>query len=315
MLQRRISPAKRYLRRTLQVVALIGTIVVGIIALALIASQTAWFRDWLRRFVVREAGNYVNGTVSIGSLGGNLFYGVQLGDIAIDVNGEHVVTLKQVEIKYSLAELVSKGMTVRQIVLHQPYVLLRHDRNGWNVANLVKRQQQEADRQGPGRPLSMPDIEIDDGRLAIDDRAPSPSYTLPSRIDGVNVKAGFAYAPVHYSQTLDRVALNGHAPDLAVQALTGRVGTRDDDLNVEKLFLQTPQSSLTIDGVVRHYLSNPSLQVTVSAPKLSLPEFAAVLPSIKGYDLHPTFDVKASGEQNDLRLAPSALLPTDSRAP
>ena len=33
MLQRRVSPAKKYLRRTLQVVALVGTIVVGIIAL------------------------------------------------------------------------------------------------------------------------------------------------------------------------------------------------------------------------------------------------------------------------------------------
>jgi len=104
MLQRRISPAKKYMRRTLQIIALIGTIVVGIVALALIASQTSWFRDWLRRFAVREAGNYVNGTVSIGSLGGNLFYGVQLGDVAIDVNGEHVITLKQVEIKYSLSE-------------------------------------------------------------------------------------------------------------------------------------------------------------------------------------------------------------------
>ena len=324
MLQRRISPAKKYLRRTLQVVALIGTIVVGIIALALIASQTAWFRDWLRRFVVREASSYVNGTVSIGSLGGNLFYGVQLGDIAIDVNGEHVVTLKQVEIKYSLAELVSKGMTVRQIVLHQPYVLLRHTPTGWNVASLIKRQQQEADRQGPGKPLSLPDIEIDDGRVAIDDRAPSPSYTLPSRIDGLNARAGFAYAPVHYSLTLDRFAFNGHAPDLAVQTLTGRVGTRDDNLNIEKLFLRTAQSSVTIDGVVRKYLSNPSLQVTVSAPKLSLPEFAGVLPSIKGYDLHPTFDVKASGEQNDLQLAFNVTseagavhgaLTTDAKAP
>src|SRR5690242_21907546 len=89
MLQRRISPAKKYMRRTLQIIAFIGTLVIGIVALALIASQTPWFRDWLRRFVVREAANYVNGTVSIGSLGGNLFYGIQLGDLAIDVNGEH----------------------------------------------------------------------------------------------------------------------------------------------------------------------------------------------------------------------------------
>ena len=76
MLQRRVSPAKKYVRRTLQIVALVGTLLVGIIALALIASQTPWFRDWLRGYVVRQAGQYVNGTVSIGSLGGNLFYGI-----------------------------------------------------------------------------------------------------------------------------------------------------------------------------------------------------------------------------------------------
>ena len=180
MLQRRTSPARKYVRRTLQIVAFIGTLLVGIVALALIASQTPWFRDWLRRFVLREAANYVNGTVQIGSLGGDLFYGVELGDLTIDVNGEHVMTLKQVEIKYSIAELMSKGMTVRQIVLRQPYVLLRHDTTGWNVASLIKRQRQEADRQGPGKPLSLPDIEIVDGRLAIDDRRRPTGSRRPS---------------------------------------------------------------------------------------------------------------------------------------
>ncbi|HEY2431973.1 MAG TPA: translocation/assembly module TamB domain-containing protein [Vicinamibacterales bacterium] len=301
--QRPASRSRAYLRRTLQIAAFVGTLVVGVIALALIASQTPWFRDWLRRFVVREAGSYVNGTVSIGSLGGNVFYGIELGDVAIDVNGEHVVTLEHVEIKYSLAELVSTGMTVRRIVVQRPYALLRHDAAGWNVASLVKRQQQEADRQGPGRPLSLPDIEIVDGRLAIDDRAPSPLYRLPSRIDGLNAKGGFAYEPVHYSVTLDRVGFNGHAPDLTVTALSGRVGTRDDDLHVETLFLQTAQSSATIDGVVRNYLATPSLQVSLSAPRVSVPELAGVLPPVKGYDLHGKLDLKATGPDNDLQLA------------
>src|SRR4029078_4911544 len=158
MLQRRISPAKRYLRRTLQVVALVGTLLIGIVALALIVSQTPWFRDWLRKYVVRQAGQYVNGTVSIGSLGGNLFYGVQLGDVAVDVNGEHIITLKNVEVKYSIGELVSKGVTVRGRRLERPFLLLRHDRNCLNLASLVKRQQQEAARQGPPTPVPLPVI-------------------------------------------------------------------------------------------------------------------------------------------------------------
>ena len=35
----------RAIRRTVQVVALVGTLMVGVIALALIVSQTAWCRD------------------------------------------------------------------------------------------------------------------------------------------------------------------------------------------------------------------------------------------------------------------------------
>ncbi len=304
MLQRRVSPAKEYARRTLQVVALVGTLLVGIIALALIVSQTPWFRDWLRRYAVRQAGQYVNGTVSVGSLGGNLFTGVQLGDVAIDVDGEHVITLKQVEIKYSIGELVSQGMTtVQSIRVEQPFVLVRHDKSGWNLARLVKRQAQEADRQGPRRSISLPSIEIVGGRAVVEDKLPSPSYRIPSRIDGLNVKAGFEYAPVHYSVTLERVAFNGQAPDLTVSKLAGRIGTRDDDLNVEKLFLQTAQSSVTIDGVVRTYLARPSMQVTVSSPSLSLPEFGGVLPVVQGYNLHPAFDVKATGAQDALQLA------------
>jgi len=59
--------AERYMRRTLQIVALVGTLLIGIVAFALIVSQTPWFHNWLRRFVIREAKNYVSGDVSIAS--------------------------------------------------------------------------------------------------------------------------------------------------------------------------------------------------------------------------------------------------------
>ena len=303
MLQRRVSPAKKHARKALQVVALVGTLIVGIIALALIASQTPWFRDWLRKYAVKQAAQYLDGTLTIGSLGGNLFTGVELGDVALDVNGEHVITLKKVEIKYSIGQLTSQGMTVQAIRLEQPFVLVRHDANGWNLARLVKKQQQEADRKGPRRPLSLPSIEIIDGRAIVDDKLPSKSYRIPSRIDALNVKAGFEYAPVHYSLTLDNLTFTGKAPDLTVTKLSGRIGTRDDDLNFEKVVLQTTQSSVTIDGVVRNYLAKPSMQVTVSSPGLSLPEFGGVLPVVQGYNLHPTLDVKATGAQDALQLA------------
>jgi autotransporter translocation and assembly factor TamB len=302
MLQKRVPRVTKYLRRTLRVIALVATIVVAIIVLALVTSQTPWFKNWLRKFIVREANQYVNGTLSIGSLGGDLFYGIQLGDVSIEVNGERVVALKRLEVKYSIAELVSSGITVRQIRLEQPFILLRRDESGWNVASLVKREQQEANRQGPGKPMTMPDIEIVDGHVQIDDRAPSGAYTLPKQIAALNAKAAYAYEPVHYSVTLSQFSFAAADPTLTVKNLTGRLGTRNDDLNVEKLTLQTADSTATVDGIVAHYLGDPDLQVTFSAPRLSLPECAGVLPSMQGYALHPAIDLKAQGKQSALQL-------------
>ena len=65
------------------------------------------------------------------------------------MNGEHVLTLKNVEVKYSIGELIAQGVTVQSIRVEQPFILARHGRNGWNLASLIKRQTQEADRQGP----------------------------------------------------------------------------------------------------------------------------------------------------------------------
>src|SRR5215218_11407701 len=102
----------RMLRRALQVVALVGTLMVAILAIALIVSQTPWFKDWLRRYIVRESKQYLNGELSIGGLGGNLFFGVQLSDVALDVSGERVMSVKGLEVDYSVIELISSGIVL-----------------------------------------------------------------------------------------------------------------------------------------------------------------------------------------------------------
>ena len=59
----------RALRRLLQVIAVAGTLMIGIMAVALIVSQTPWFKDWLRRYIVRESKQYLNGEGSAVDLG------------------------------------------------------------------------------------------------------------------------------------------------------------------------------------------------------------------------------------------------------
>jgi len=57
-------------RRLLQVIAFVCTLIVGVASMAVIVSQTTWFKEWLRGFIVRQADDYVNGRLTIGSLTG-----------------------------------------------------------------------------------------------------------------------------------------------------------------------------------------------------------------------------------------------------
>jgi hypothetical protein len=291
----------RALRRLLQVVALVGTLLVGIVAVALIVSQTPWFRDWVRRFIVRESKQYLNGELSIGSIGGNLLFGVQVSDIAVDVSGERVVAAKSLEVDYNVFQLISKGVILNEIKLIEPEIKLERDGNGWNVNHLVKKQEEEANRKGPGRPLDLESIEIADGRITIADHVGADGYRLPRVIEDLDLKATYEYAPVHYSVVIDRASMRATSPQMALTELTGKLAIRDDNLYVETMSISTAESSLTIDGVVEDYLSTPVLKITTTG-KVSLPEMGRVLPAAGEYALHPQFNVKASGPADQLLL-------------
>jgi autotransporter translocation and assembly factor TamB len=291
----------RWIRRILQVVALVGTIMVGVVAIALIVSQTPWFRDWLRRYVVRESKQYLNGELTIGRIGGNLLFGVDISDVAVDVSGERIVAVKTLVVDYSVFDFISKGIVLDDIKLQAPVLRVERDGNGWNLGRLVKKQEREADREGPRRPISLPSIEIADASIYIDDRHGSNGYNLPARIDDLDVKASYEYAPVHYSVGIDRISFRTSSPQLTLSELTGKLAVRDDNLYVESMSIRTGESSLTIDGVIEHYLATPVVKVTTTG-QASLPEIARVIPAAAGYALHPSFDVRAEGPADKLAL-------------
>src|SRR5687767_5692741 len=114
-------------RRSLQVVAFLCTLVVGTASLALIVTQTTWFKEWLRGFIVRQAEDYVNGRLSIGRLDGNLFFGVELEDVDVTQNGKTVVDIKDVGLDYNAFSFIGGNVVLDDIRLNQP--VLHPERN------------------------------------------------------------------------------------------------------------------------------------------------------------------------------------------
>jgi autotransporter translocation and assembly factor TamB len=291
----------RYLRRFIHVLAWLGTLAVALLCLVLIASQTPWFRDYLRRVIVREAKQYLDGELTIGRLGGNLFFGVTLSDVAVDVSGSRVIAIKGLEIDYSVFQLISRGIVLDRIALTSPYVRMTRDERGWNLSRLVKKREQEADRKGPGRPISLPSIAITGGVVEVDDRVGSTTYRIPRRIDGLEIEAGFEYAPVHYSVKLGKLSFRATEPGLIMQQLAGNFAVRDDNVYLDAMRLKTGETDLGIDGVIESYLRRPVIKV-VADGRASLPEIGRILLAVAGYDLHPDLRVRTAGTLDALRM-------------
>ena len=125
-------------RRTVKILLGLGLTVVLLVAAALVATQTSWFRDWARGFGERQAARLLNGQISIGRLDGNLWNGATLSNVAVTQDGRQVVTVERVRVTYNVRQLLSRNWQFPEITLTRPSIVLIHDAAGWRIAQLLR---------------------------------------------------------------------------------------------------------------------------------------------------------------------------------
>jgi translocation and assembly module TamB len=286
----------------LQILALLCTLLVGAAALGVIVTQTTWFKDWLRGFIVRQADDYLHGDLTIGRLGGNLFFGVELENVDLQMDGQPVIRIKDVGLDYNFVNFITTGIVLDELRLNQPFVRLERTEEGWNLGRLVKAQRREADREGPARPISIGSIGISDGTVVIEGVADTGGVEVPSRIDRLDATIGFEYEPVDFTVDIGHVSFRTADPALTLTQLSGRIAAKDDTLHVDDLVVRTAESSLRVDGTVGDYQSQPRLSLRASSDTLTLDEIARVIPALGSTGLRPAFTLEASGPLERLAL-------------
>src|SRR5882672_6113375 len=274
-------------KRLTHVLIVVLTLLVGATAAVIIVSQTSWFKNWLRGYIVREAGQYLNGTISIDRLGGNLFFGVEMQNVGVSMDGHQVVAVKDLGLDYNIFQMISKGLSVDDIRLDKPVIYLRREGDTWSLSRLIKKQETEANRRGPANPITIDDIGITDGSFVVESPVGTSGVQVPKRFEHLDAKLSFKYEPVRYSIEITQVSFRGSEPAIAVNALSGGVAVREDTVFIEKLALRTAESSLSVDGAVQQYLSTPIFNLQISSDKLSLPEIARLVPALSGVKLQP----------------------------
>jgi autotransporter translocation and assembly factor TamB len=285
----------RIVRRLVHALVIVVALVIGAAAAAVIVSQTAWFKNWLRGYIVAQANQYLNGTLTIGGLKGNLFFGIEMEDVGVSMEGRPAVAVKDIGLNYNAIDVLTKGLSIDSIRIDKPVVYLRREGETWSLSRLVKKQEEEANREGPARPVTIQEIGISDGTFEVEGPVGTGGVDVPKRFDHLDAKLSFKYDPVHYSIEISQVSFRGSEPAIALNALSGGIAVYGDAVHVERLSLRTAETSLSANGAVQNYLTKPNLNLEISADKLSVPEIARLVPALAGVRLQPQMRVKLDG--------------------
>jgi autotransporter translocation and assembly factor TamB len=291
-------------RRSFQVVAFVLTLIVGVTSMAVIITQTTWFKEWLRGFIVKQAEDYVNGRLDIGRLDGNLFFNVELEDVDVTMNGKNVVDVKGVAVDYNPLSFLHGDVILNHITVDQPHLVLRQTPQGWNLANLLKTRTPK----NPNRKTTVDigEIGVADGSVVVQPVGTS-GVDIPQRIDHLDASFGVESNERELMVDINHVSLRAQDPDIGVNALSGVIRRSENRIDLEHVALRTEETSLSANGSIRNLASgNPVVDVTLSSDKLSVPEIARVVPTLRGYTLQPALDIHATGPAKHMAVTVAA---------
>jgi autotransporter translocation and assembly factor TamB len=278
----------RILRRILRSVALILAIAVVVCVVAAATIESAWFKEWIRGFIVRKANEQLNATLSIGRLSGNLWSGVEIDDVAVVMNGHPVIAIEKVRAVYSIRDVISKGIVIERVDVTRPAVAMHRDDSGWDLARFIRKKADEA--AGSRRTIAIRRLTIAGGAFSMArfDRA---TVTLEQIDAGLSLQ----YETGHYTFDITRLSLVSRDPDIPVQQAAGIVELREDDLHFGAVRIRTAETALSVDGDVRQYRAAPVFALQVHSDPLSLPELRRLIPAIGTTKLRPSIDVRLDG--------------------
>jgi autotransporter translocation and assembly factor TamB len=270
--------------------------------MAVIVTQTAWFKEWMRGFIVRQASNYLNGELSIGRLDGNLFYGVELEDVSVTMDGETVVAIKDVGLDYNALSFLRGHAVIDDIRLNQPVFHLEKTAEGWNLARLVKVR--TPDRPQPRRrPIEIGEVGISDGAVYVKHAGTIAGIVVPARFERIDVSLSVNSNEDALTIDVARVSLRAKEPNLGINALSGRIIRQDGVVAFENVSLRTEETSLRVDGSVRTAEDGRrTLTLAASSDKFTTDEIGRIIPWLRNYGLQPSFEASARGPLEDMSV-------------
>lgn len=283
----------RFLARALVAIVLLVLILIGV---GIAVLETGWAKNEIRALIVRQANQYLTAELQIDELSGSLFRGLELDGIRLSREGRTLVSIDHVALSYSIRELLQQGVVLRRIALVRPRITASRGADGrWDLGRLVKREAQEQERTGPGRPIEIVSIEISDATVTLSDPVQFGAAHIPTRYEKLDASLSFTYVPVRWALNFSRLSFRGSAPDLTIDRLTGGIENGPAGLVFNTLAVVTPRSDFTLDGKIEKGDRPTTIDLDVHAPRFAFQEWGGIINGLRNIAIEARFDTALRG--------------------
>lgn len=293
------------------------------LGMAGVALRTEVGRELVSRTAVGLLNDRINGRLTMGELDGSFIDGLEIHDIVLrGPNDETVIALDRLQLRYRLADLLSRRIVLGQLILERPRVNLTQSRPG---APFTLGEVFASDSGGGGGStflIAFNDVQIRDGSLLIRTPADSmdpgvvegevgaESYLRLRRIEGIT--AEFDYLRVSSPRPEDRGLLANISrlgasvsdPAVSVANLAGRARLVGDSLEVDLSELHLAETRARARGALV-FRGGLSLDLDVEVDPIVTDELRALIPELPA-GLRGSANVRVNG-------SPDGVLRTDAR--
>jgi autotransporter translocation and assembly factor TamB len=284
------------IRRIARYLGIAILVVLFLIGAALVTTQTGWFKNYIRGVVVRQAAQFLNGTLSIEHLRGTVLTGIEMDNVALVHEGEAAVVMDRLIVEYDPVAMIRQGLVIKSLTLDRPRVLLQRDNAGWNFNRFVKTRKNTG---GKGTPrLIIVTLTVNDGHVVVKDHG-----AVLEDITGLNSRLRLTY--LKPGVEFDIAQLSGYSPQINIKRLAGNLRFQSGATQVDHLSVLTDRSSFTTTfgwSGGTGPMSGRMFDVDLHADRLSLPEVSLLFKPVGGINLAPRLDVKAHGPFSALRM-------------
>ncbi len=287
----------------LWILAGVPGLILFMLLLACLLLQTSMVKKRLANVASEQVSVLLNGEFSVGAVDGNFFNHLLLKDLLLTQDGDTIVRLEQLDLKYNFWALLNQRLELQQVYLEKPYLfLVQQADSSWNFKPLMGTIEEEPgttnkiNQEASHWSIDLNKLELYSGKLRIQ----ALDSIIPREINGMNLALAMSLSPDLLAVKLEKFSFKTIDPTLELQELAFDLKRDSTNMYLSDFRIRTKQNKLDAKA---DYQEQPLTEGTakLETSPLNIQEFAFFIPGFS-LPVTPVFKMDALIDGSALKV-------------